>query len=360
MLKGFIVKEIKELFKLKKTERLWHIPVLAALCIGVPLLAGLYFDALQTGLQACLGGLVILYLPTSSHIANRMITLLACSFAFMVSFTTGLVFSFNPIVSAIAFGIFAVAVHWTSLYFESKPPGSFFFILIASMSSCMPFDLHTIPEKVGLVGLGTMFACLLGLGYSFLAETTYPAKDAGSITTVLKKNRYADFVEALIMGLFMFLALFFGHWFSFKNPYWIPISCAAVMQGATLYHIWQRSFQRTLGTFIGLGLCWVLLSLNKSELSLAVMIIVLQFIIEMLVVRHYALAVIFITPMAVLLAEAANPLVQDPNNLAMIRFWDIAAGSLLGLVGGWLLHQEKVRYQTIMGIRKMRVVLKNR
>ncbi|MBO9666168.1 MAG: hypothetical protein J7501_05090, partial [Bdellovibrio sp.] len=52
-------------FQIKKTERLWHIPVLAALCVGIPLLFGLFFDNLPAGLMASLPGVVILYLPTS-------------------------------------------------------------------------------------------------------------------------------------------------------------------------------------------------------------------------------------------------------------------------------------------------------
>ncbi|WHT38605.1 hypothetical protein QNH98_16625 [Myroides sp. mNGS23_01] len=54
--------ESKNLFQLKHSDRLWHIPFMAMFAIGVPLLVGWYFDNLQAGLLACLAGLVILYL----------------------------------------------------------------------------------------------------------------------------------------------------------------------------------------------------------------------------------------------------------------------------------------------------------
>ncbi|MEH0156891.1 FUSC family protein [Limibacter armeniacum] len=356
-IKETINKELKLLVAFKESKRNWHIPLLAAICLGTPLLIGLYFDNLQNGLFACLSGMVILYLPTSGSLTNRMITILVSSFGFMVSFTIGLIFSFNPIVSALIFGLYSITIHWIVLYYKTSPPGSFFFILIAAMSSCQPFDLSAIPVKAGLIGLGTMYTCLLALIYTLV---TTKNTSSTKITPVLKKNNYADFVEALIVGGFMAIALSLGHLLKFSNPYWIPISCAAVMQGASLHHIWQRTMQRITGTFIGLALCWGLLSLIDAPLSICITIIILQFIIEMLVVRQYALAVIFITPLTVLLAEAANPLIQDSNALIALRFWEITIGSILGTVGGWVLYKEKIRYASIRGVQKLHLGVKKK
>ncbi len=102
--KSWTSSALKFLFELKKTERLWHIPVLASLCTGIPLLIGLYYNKLNYGILSCTAGLVILYLPSTS-VANRMITLLACSFGFMVSFAIGVIFSFNS--------VYIIAGFWT-------------------------------------------------------------------------------------------------------------------------------------------------------------------------------------------------------------------------------------------------------
>src|SRR5688500_3783240 len=90
LLKELIRKEFKYLILFKETKRKWHIPLVATLCTGVPLLVGLYFGNLQNGLLACLCGMVILYLPDSGSLTNRMVTVLICSFGFLVSFTVGL------------------------------------------------------------------------------------------------------------------------------------------------------------------------------------------------------------------------------------------------------------------------------
>ncbi len=47
--KSLLIREVKSLFELKKTERLWHIPVLASLCVGLPLLIGYYLGKVDYG-----------------------------------------------------------------------------------------------------------------------------------------------------------------------------------------------------------------------------------------------------------------------------------------------------------------------
>lgn len=218
------------------------------------------------------------------------------------------------------------------------------------MSICQPFSLDTIPTKVGLIGLGTMFSCILALIYVFSDRQKETKQNE---TETFSKNIYANYWESIITGGFMAIALATGYLLKFDNPYWIPVSTAAVMQGASLYHIRQRTVYRILGTFVGLGLCWVLLSIVHTPLLICISIILLQFVVEMLIVRHYALAVIFITPMAILLTEAGSPLMNTPDQLISLRFWEICIGSVLGAAGGWMLYKEKIRYTSIRGIEKI-------
>lgn len=346
-MKEVIKKEVKGLVTLRTSNRPWMIPLLAAICIGAPLLAGLYLGDLQSGLFACLSAMVILYLPAKAPVAVKMVTLLTCAFGFLFSFAVGLLFSFNPWVAAIVLGIFATFVHWVNLYFATPPPGSFFFVMIAAMTLTFPYEAKLIPHKLGLMALGTIFTCTLGFIYSLVAARKLPARQDHHITTPLRKNSQVNLIEAAIHGLFLFGALAIGYLAEMENPYWVPISCAAVMQGASRYHIWQRSFHRILGTFVGVGLCWMLLQIITTPLEMVLAIILLQFIIEMLITRQYALAVIFITPLTVFLAEIGVPMASDSSPLISIRLWDIVLGSVIGAIGGWVLHHEKLRKHTL-------------
>jgi len=353
--KRFVARELNYLFQFRETERLWHIPLLASLCTGIPLLIGYYFNNLSSGILSCLAGLVILYFPVKSNLKDRMLSLLVCSFGFMISFTFGLLLSFNPILSAFSIGTLALTTHWIILKFKVNPPGSFFFIFVAAIASCMPHQLNTLPYKVGLIGLGTMFACLVALIYSLITMKDYQKSNLKKNST--DKTNYAYFVEAFIFGSFITISFLIGYVFKMHNPYWIPVSAMAVMQGANIRHIWRRSIHRIVGTLFGLAFCWLILIISDSPIKVCISIICLQFMIELLIVRNYTLAVIFITPMTILLAETANPYLKSIDQLIMARFIDILIGSVIGAIGGYFIYHERLRYLAVRRIRKVRVSL---
>ena len=358
--KEFAKQELKEVFKLKSNNRHWSVPVLASLCVGIPLFMGYMIDAFSSALTISLAGLVILYMPTNSNFVTRMAKMLICSFGFVVSFSIGIMFSFNPIISCIVFGIFSAIIHWLSLWLKMSPPGNFFFIMLAALSSGVPFNLEKIPEHIGLVTIGTILACFLALAHSLMIRRPDIIKETSGMFHEVHFQKDADYAESFIVGFFMFSSLLIGHLSGLNKPYWIPISCLAVMQGATTHHIWRRGFYRILGTALGMGLCWIILSTFKDPLGICIAIVALQFIIESTVTRNYTLAVLFITPMTILLAEAANPIAQSPTELITSRLVDVLIGSLLGAIGGWFVYHEKLRYHVVKKIRITRLVIKKK
>ncbi len=143
------------------------------------------------------------------------------------------------------------------------------------------------------------------------------------------------------------------------NPYWIPISCLAVMQGNSTKHIGLRGIQRILGTFAGLGITWLIASGNPSALFIVMTIIFSQVIVEFLVVRNYALAVVFIAILTIFLAESGGELSLNTNQIFTARLVDIIIGSIIGIIGGWVLYHEKLHFQTTMRLRKSKMIMKD-
>ncbi|KAA9333645.1 FUSC family protein [Adhaeribacter soli] len=345
---------LNQLLEIRKTDRKWHLPVVAGLCVGIPVLAGYYTGHLQDGKLASMAALVILYIQ-SQHLVNRMIILMACSFGILLSFAVGVTFSFDPYVAALVLGIFSFAVH-LALYFLKmvRPPGNFFFLMLASVAICQPFNLATVPHKLGLIGIGTIISCVIGLVYSLLILRPL---NAGNETITVNKNPYVNFIESVTYGFFVGLALLVGNLLELENPYWVPTSCAAVMQGISTRHVWQRSIQRILGTFVGLILTWGILLLHPSLLQICLGIIALQIMVEFLVVRNYGIAVVFITVLTIFLAETGASLTQNPTNLIETRFYDILIGSIIGGFGGWILFHEKLQFLATRQLRKARIAL---
>lgn len=129
----------------------------------------------------------------------------------------------------------------------------------------------------------------------------------------------------------MGIAMLAGYAVDNTSPYWIPISTLAVLQGRDLGQTSQRNIQRITGTFVGIGLVWMIFSIKSDPLALIIILFSLQFLSEMMIVRNYLMAAIFITPMTIILAETAGPTVIDINTLMTSRLIDTVIGSLLVL-----------------------------
>ncbi|MFI9821508.1 FUSC family protein [Streptomyces sp. NPDC052013] len=119
---------------------------------------------------------------------------------------------------------------------------------------------------------------------------------------------------ALVLGL--------GH------GYWAAVSAAAVLHSVNVRTAAQRAVQRTLGTVAGLLIAFGVLAARPDAATLVAVIVLLEFLLEYVVVRNYALGVVFVTPLALLLTDLAAP--EDAGALVVDR----ALGSLLGIVIG--------------------------
>jgi uncharacterized membrane protein YccC len=99
---------------------------------------------------------------------------------------------------------------------------------------------------------------------------------------------------------------------------------------------------------------WGLLSMPLDRWSVSLTMMLLTFVVEMLVVRHYVLAVVFITPLTILLADA--PALQSGSGTVLVqaRFLDTVLGCLVGFVGGVCLHSP--RFRSALGQRMRRFV----
>ena len=161
-------------------------------------------------------------------------------------------------------------------------------------------------------------------------------------------------VDSVGIGASVGLSLVLAELLRLERPYWAPVSCLAVIHGASLRMVWNRHAQRVLGTLLGLGLAWIVIGLPLNLWGVAAVMIGLSFVIEILVVRHYGLAVILITPLTILLAEAAHLGQQSPLVMLQARALDIVVGSSVGLAGGAALHVTVVRARVARAIRALR------
>jgi uncharacterized membrane protein YccC len=351
-LAALIRMELGHLTTIHASDRVWQMPFAAALATGLPLLIGAYFNHMEYGLVSSLGGLVFLYLP-GTPLYHRMVALMACAFGLAACYALGVMSHFFPPAMMPVLVFTVILVTMICRFYVLGPPGSLFFIMAAAIGAYSPATFLELPLMVGLITMGCLLACLIGFFYSLYMLRQQPPAPV----TPLPPPTF-DFVvfDSVVIGMFVGISLALAQVLQLQKAYWVPVSCLAVIQGASLRAIWIKQVHRVLGTAIGLLVSWGLLLLPLDNWSIALTMMALTFVVELTVVRHYALATIFITPLTILLAEAASLGHGSAASLIGARFFDTVLGCFVGLVGGICLHTP--RFRDVVGRQVRRLIPK--
>lgn len=123
------------------------------------------------------------------------------------------------------------------------------------------------------------------------------------------------------------------------KPYWIILSCAAVMCGPTIASTLNRAVQRSVGTIIGIFLSILILSIHPKGILLVIFNMGLTLLVELTIAKNYALAAIFITPNAILIAENSSQ-IYNTMYFAGPRISNILIGSLIGVLGTYIISYK--------------------
>lgn len=338
----FLIKgEIAHLFSVKKSQRPWHMPIVAAIAISFPVFVGAYFGALPSGIKASLGAMIILNLPLVGSLPHRLVTVMAWGFAMSLSFALGAVAQQLPWLRLPVFTLIAFAVIAFGRYYRQPPPAGLFIMMAGAIALFIPIPSTQVLPATGLVMFGSVFSIIMALFYSLLLLATRPSQPAPSY------NYEPDTLsESIIVTSFVSLTLLIAVLLEMSNPYWAAVSCFIIIQGIHLRTIWIKQFHRLLGTLIGVGLAGWMLSWGLSSWQVACAILLMMLSIESLIDRHYGLAVIFITPLTIFIAEygSGNALNEQVYQEVMrARLLDTALGCLLALTGGLMMHSIKLR-----------------
>src|SRR5690606_23723333 len=122
---------------------------------------------------------------------------------------------------------------------------------------------------------------------------------------------------------------------------WATMGSTAVLQGESARHAVMRALQRGAGTVAGALVAWPLLAAPLGFWGTAAVVVVLQTVTETVVGRHYGVAMLAITPMALLMTSLAHP--AFPSTLALDRALDTVLGAVVGVLAVVLVHPRARR-----------------
>lgn len=135
----------------------------------------------------------------------------------------------------------------------------------------------------------------------------------GEVATVVVGSLIAGFVGFALVGT---------HW------YWAMVAAVAALGGAGVQAKVVRGTQRLVGTVAGVVLTGVLLSLGMSPLVTILAAVVCQVGAELFVGRNYGFAMLFITPLALLMVSIGVP--SESSQLLFDRAVETLIGVLIG------------------------------
>lgn len=320
--------------------RLW-IAVRAAVSIGAPLAALTLAGHEGLGLQAASGAFLALF-AAGSGAAERArvlpfvaVALLACA---------GLGAMLAPYPALLAVGLVAVTIVVSALAFAFRlgPPGPVFFVLVYGLAGNVTavVDGQRIIEPwpfLAAISAGVAFSYLVALTPLLLPRER--ARPPRPLRELLPGPWVGPGERELILRVAIVAAASTAICVWLVDPhraYWAVSSGVAVvgLSAIRTYSV-GRGLHRTVGTLVGVGVYLLIAPLGGIPLAVVLLITALQFAIELVVVRNYALALVFITPLVLLITGAATG-GANLSDAAWERLGDTVIGSAIAIATGAL------------------------
>ncbi|MDM7890532.1 FUSC family protein [Curtobacterium caseinilyticum] len=130
-------------------------------------------------------------------------------------------------------------------------------------------------------------------------------------------------VGALVAGAVAETIPWLGH------PYWAVIAVVSTLPAIRQRHTVVRAVQRFVGTIGGTVIAVGILLLEPSAWWIVVIAVVGQFFAEIFVARHYAVTLLFLTPLALAVSWLSVP--EAPELLAVDRVAQTLLGALVSV-----------------------------
>ncbi|VXB36962.1 conserved membrane hypothetical protein [Microbacterium sp. 8M] len=323
-------------------SRRWPIALQAALSMLIP--AGLFTLLGQpgAGMMAASGAFTAIYLVgTAPRVRIRLLPVVGL--AIFGCAAIGTVLAPFPVAAAIGLVVLSVVTAALHYGFRLGPPGPVFFVLVYGLATHLTAVSggHRVVEPLRFLGA---LAVGIVIAYAIAVAALLIARARGTVPTAartqiarrphLDRDGRALLVRvALVAVVGTLLSMLFV---DPQRAYWTVCAGIAVIGvnvGRRVAFI--RGSQRFFGTLVGAGMFALLGSVPIPSFVLPFLLAGLQFAVEIFVVRNYALALVFITPLVLfIISSAAGVSGGLPWDLIMERVVDTLIGAVLGAATG--------------------------
>ncbi|GAA1453297.1 FUSC family protein [Nesterenkonia lacusekhoensis] len=234
--------------------------------------------------------------------------------------------------------------------FRWHPPGALFLVFAAGATATLP-STSTAFLGLALAGGGSVaFSLLITSAFALLRRgvrqgIARPVRASASVQPVLYRRVAAT---SLMVGAGTLLAGFAGSVLIGTHWYWAMVAAVAALGGPHVKARVVRGLQWLVGTLAGIVLATGLLALELPPLATIAAAVLCQVGAELFVSRNYAIAMIFVTQLALLMVDLAVP--ADAGELLRDRMLE----TVIGVAAGALIAVLSVLLQRVLRSREVR------
>ena len=294
---------LNQLLEVKKNSRTLFFPLFTSIAVGTPLLYGIFFNQTEYMFSALLGGTIFFNMPHNISFKEHNLKLFVSTFLYLIIFTTCFFINRSKTLTPFILFSFSLISFLTSYKLNLKGPGSFFFIFVAILSLNMPQSANYNLMFLLAFYAGLGFGIFLSFLFFILFNRNFYNKEE-MIFTGLDNNNLKRFV---IFSLIITLSYFISIKINMSNSYWLTITVVALLQEICSKNIILKAGQRLIGTLIGFLIIFIIYTLKLNMLYMICLFIIFQFLIEASIIKNYGIAIIFVTPLTIILASFTNP-----------------------------------------------------
>lgn len=323
-----------------------------ALCTFLPIVIGQAVDRPGLGLVATLGALAALYGGKGSARQDTS-AVAAAAVAIIAATAAGASVAGDEKAAVLVTALWTVVATAGCAVVRARQPGMIMLVLVCAIASSLPpgnyvpFLLSVVVTAIGATLL-TWTADLIVDGRASRAGKPVRRALSDGAHDILQEIRRLPSGPAPFsalrdgVGIFAAGALALAVGCGLGRSSWAMAVAASVLgQGAHARSVNQRAAFNCVGTAIGCLLAGAAVAVRPTGVGLAFLLAALTFVTEQIVARNYAVALIFITPLSVLLVEASGPPV-DALSLTWNRFLETLIGCAAALAVGQLVSRRWV------------------
>ena len=340
-----VVEQVRALHRLEPATGDHLAALRVALSVAVPSLLLLVLGRTDLMIYAVFGALTGMYGRSEPH-QLRIRHQGQGALVLLSGVAVGVTLSINHIHSWWLVAVEAILAGVGSVYADRvrlKPNGPFFGILALGACASVP-TVAPWYAAMFIACASSVFSILIGFS-GWVRRRSWEPGATRNVPSRSSARRRELSVHAARYVLAVGAAGTAGVISGTGHPHWAMAAAAVPLAGADLPSSVRRGVHRIVGTFVGLAVTAVVLLPEPWALAglypalqepahraavLALLVILFQFATELFMTRHYGLAMVWFTPVILLMTQLASPI--EPRVLILERAVETLVGALLGIL----------------------------